>query len=399
MTHGEREPLLCITPVAPPMGGVALQTAMLLEAPEISGLFESIIVRSNPPRILENPREGKRISPASIHWSLLLLGKAFRMGLRVKPRVVYVTTSDDLSFLRSMIAAFLAGLGRRTQVVVHHHAQRGGFYTGPPGRGFLRSRCRRACEGLARLLVRRSHAVIQLTEAIDGSYVQRGMPPATAVFPNSVDCCDIREPSGKRRGSILFIGRQSRSKGFMDLLEALADGSLSGLEWTLDVLGDPPTESARLEVAAILRDHPSVERIRFHGTGYGEYKKALLSSSSILALPSHTEVFPVSIVEGMMAGMAVIATPVGEVPDIPAPDGWLPVEPRSTGALSAALCRLLSDPALVRRMGEANREKARIEYDLRIQAARLAVILTQAAETTGREYRPGRTASRRLSGS
>lgn len=382
-----RTRMLCITPVAPPLGGVAMQAGMFLSSEAVTDRFEPLILRSNPLRDREDPRCSKRISPSIVAWSMLLLWRAFVAGIRHRPPVIYVTTCGDLSFIRSMAAAVAASLLRRARIVVHLHARREGICTGLGGGGPLGRTWIALCSLLSRRLALRADALIQLTGGIDMSYRAEGMPAATAVIPNCVEIAGEPDLDAKRPCSILFIGRQSGRKGFLDLLEALRHPGLQEVPWTLDVLGDPPTELAAREVEAALAGHPALDRISLHGSGTGDLKRRLLARSAILVLPSYTEIFPVSLLEGMASGMAVISTPVGEVPDIPAAGGWVAVEPGDVPGLVRALGELLSDPSRVRSMGAANSSRARSEFDLRIHAARLAELL-DAGSRRGYQGRP-----------
>jgi len=67
----------------------------------------------------------------------------------------------------------------------------------------------------------------------------------------------------------------------------------------------------------------------------------------------------------MMAGLPVVATEVGGVPELVenGVTGFL-VPPRDPDALAEALQKLLNDPELRQRMGEAGREKALREFTL-----------------------------------
>ncbi|HTO27382.1 MAG TPA: glycosyltransferase, partial [Devosia sp.] len=73
----------------------------------------------------------------------------------------------------------------------------------------------------------------------------------------------------------------------------------------------------------------------------------LIASADILVLPSFAENLPVSVIEGMAAGLAVVTTPVGAVEDIIV-DGetGLLVPPGDVDALTLALTRLVQSPQL-----------------------------------------------------
>jgi glycosyltransferase involved in cell wall biosynthesis len=90
----------------------------------------------------------------------------------------------------------------------------------------------------------------------------------------------------------------------------------------------------------------------------GAQKSALLERAAIYALPSYCEGLPMSVLEAMAAGLPVICTPVGGVPEAVTDgrEGWV-IPPGDIAALSNALDSLLSRAELRRRMGDAARHK------------------------------------------
>jgi len=98
-------------------------------------------------------------------------------------------------------------------------------------------------------------------------------------------------------------------------------------------------------------------------------------------VPSWTEAFPLVIPEAMAAGLPVIATAVGAIPDFvtDGEDGFL-VPPRDPAALADRISRLLEDEYLRRRMGERVRERAPNEFAIEVGSVKMASIVRSVLE-------------------
>lgn len=152
--------------------------------------------------------------------------------------------------------------------------------------------------------------------------------------------------------SVLTLGRMNKGKGSYDLLAATAE------------LRDPP-------VRVMLGGDGELEQVRQRGAELGmadrlqllgwvgpDDKPGYLARATVYALPSYAEGLPMSVLEAMAAGIPVVTTPVGGIPDAVTDgvEGFL-VQPGDVTALRQKLQLLLNDNALARRMGEAGRRK------------------------------------------
>lgn len=151
---------------------------------------------------------------------------------------------------------------------------------------------------------------------------------------------------------ILFLGRLGKNKGTPELIAAAEQLAHLG-DWRMVIGGDGPIEETRADVA----QRGLIDRVSVPGWVGPDQVATLLSTADIIVLPSRIENLPMSVIEGMAAGLAVVATPVGAVPDIII-DGktGILVEPGDATALAAALERVIVDPALRERLGGAARE-------------------------------------------
>jgi len=149
---------------------------------------------------------------------------------------------------------------------------------------------------------------------------------------------------------IVSVGRLASQKDPMTLLRA-AQRLTAG---TVMLVGDGPLRAA---ADRFVREHGLQDRVVMPGMRTDVAR--ILGVADVFALASRWEGLPLAIIEAMMAGLPVVATRVGGVPEL-VDDGvtGLIVPPGDSDALASALKRLMGDPELRRRMGQAGRERA-----------------------------------------
>ena len=132
-------------------------------------------------------------------------------------------------------------------------------------------------------------------------------------------------------------------------------------EWQLVIAGDGPEREALLAEA----ERMGVED-RVHLPGFVAEPAKLIGLFDMFALSSRSEQFPLAVVEAMAAGLPVVAPRVGDIGAmVSSNNGPALVEPGDEKALAKSLARLADDPVTRKRIGQANREKAREEFDER----------------------------------
>jgi glycosyltransferase involved in cell wall biosynthesis len=205
----------------------------------------------------------------------------------------------------------------------------------------------------------------------------------TSVIHNGVDVLGT-EPSALdgRLPTVVSIARLQAPKDPRTLVRALALLPRGSCRATL-VGGGTERDAVAAEVLhAGLQD--DVELL-----GDRADVAALLASADVFVLASHSEGFPMSILEAMAAGLPVVASDVGGVAEavVDGETGVL-VPPGDAPALAAALERLVGDAARRRAMGAAGRARAEARFDLpRFRAAHLAVYEEALSKTPKRSRR------------
>ncbi|MBN1354528.1 MAG: glycosyltransferase family 4 protein [Candidatus Omnitrophica bacterium] len=214
----------------------------------------------------------------------------------------------------------------------------------------------RFTRSLLRLIMKNSSMVVPLSYYLKNLIecnISSGLP--MRIITNGIEP-DAFSVAADRKNMILMTGRLLPRKGFQYALLALEDVLLPG--WEVHIAGDGPYR-VRLEELA----KKSRCKIIFHGwLDRGSQKlKRLYEESKIFILPSEVENAPISLLEGMNAGLAVITTNAAGCSEI-AEDAALFVNPRDAGGIKKALLKLAGDEALIRKMGDRARARTRERF-------------------------------------
>jgi glycosyltransferase involved in cell wall biosynthesis len=177
----------------------------------------------------------------------------------------------------------------------------------------------------------------------------------TVVIHNGVPLGVPRRRAHPGPATLLSVGRLRAPKDFVTLVRAM-----TGLEARLRIAGDGP-DRAGLE--AEIERLGLQDRVELLGTRTDIPE--LLAGADVFALASDSEGLPMSVLEAMAAGLPVVASAVGGIPEVvrDGETGAL-VPPRDSAALASAIGRIVADPELRDRLGEAGRRRVEREFSL-----------------------------------
>ena len=183
-----------------------------------------------------------------------------------------------------------------------------------------------------------------------------------AVTANDKQRSDTRAELGAGDSCVgIMVARIDGKKGHGTLLKSLKTLDHVGLGLRIWIVGDGSERPAAESQAAQLGlGH---DRVRFLGRRSDIDR--LLNAADFFVLPSDIEGLPLSILEAMAHGLPIVASQVGGVPEIIDHDGnGLLVPAGDSAALAAAIRRVVTDPMLRRRLGDAARERANTAFSL-----------------------------------
>ncbi|NMK49135.1 glycosyltransferase family 4 protein [Achromobacter sp. Bel] len=206
------------------------------------------------------------------------------------------------------------------------------------------------------------HRVTTVSDHVRNYLIERGVPPnkvatvySPIVLPPPVEHSTLRDELGLADDDIIVgcVAVMRATKGHKDLIDAIAPLMASRPKLHLVFVGggSPVFEQTQDYIAQLgLQD-------RIHLMGMRRDVPNLLAGFDLFALATQQEASGTVYVEAQASGLPVIGTDVGGVSEMFRDgDTGILVPPKNPQALADALQRLIDDPALRRRMGEAGRK-------------------------------------------
>lgn len=217
--------------------------------------------------------------------------------------------------------------------------------------------------------------IVAVSDAVRRSLRAFGIPDwRISVIANGVDLRRFTRPAAGiagevniRCGAVVgFVGRLVPDKGVDLLLHSMRVVLRSHPETVVIIAGDGP---ARADLERLSTQLGIEGNVRFMGARSDV--EALYSVLDVVVLPSRNEGAPMTVMEAMAAGRAVVATRVGGVPDIVVDgESGLLVQPDDIGGLAKALECLLADGDQRAAMGTQGRRLAEARHSAESVARR-----------------------------
>jgi glycosyltransferase involved in cell wall biosynthesis len=348
-------------------------TVLYIIKPELSAGAEMVLVeaatRLDPARFdvicgLLTPDADRLLPPhlATVDFNMpglngwVWLGFFFRLCWLIYRRRVDLIHVN--SYVPGNYARLAAALMQVPMVIDHWH-------------GFTRISPKRRL--ICRLLGRVTDLSLAVSQGVKDYLISEiGLEPGKVrVVANGVDVAAmdagrpgplVRRDLGLPEAAPLLglVGRLDHwGKGHRELFAAMASLKERYLLHAL-IIGGGRRESEVRQAAASLGLEDAV-----HFLGPRRDIPDLLHALDIFVLPSHSEGVSLALLEAMAAGLPVVATAVGGLPEV-VTDGvtGLLVSPKDPEALADALARLLSDPAWAAQLGQNARRHVRENFSL-----------------------------------
>ena len=249
----------------------------------------------------------------------------------------------------------------------------------------------RLAKAVPRSIYRRADAFACISREIEREALACGIARERVHYlPNAIDMTRFRPADDEEQLRLrhqfgvpaeatvcLFVGRLSREKGLMDLMEAWRSAPDALL-----LVGGPDMDGHPWNVGPAAREfvdrHGLATSVRFLGS-VGDVA-SLLRVADVAIQPSHFEALGLSAIEALASGVPVVASAVGGLLDFIVDGGnGLLCPPRDPSALARAIRTIVEDEGLRRRLAACARASVLAEYDEAVVSERFGVLLRQLA--------------------
>jgi colanic acid/amylovoran biosynthesis glycosyltransferase len=176
---------------------------------------------------------------------------------------------------------------------------------------------------------------------------------------------------------VLCIGRLSKEKGQLLLLDAMNHLACKGINFELVLAGDG---EMRGELESLIANHNLQDKVRITGWISSSQVREEILTARALVQPSFAEGLPVVLMEAMALRRPVLTTFVGGIPELVrhGEEGWL-FPAGDVEALASTLAEFLTTPAeVLQRMGDAGHQRVVERHSVDIEAAKLAKLFNSA---------------------
>jgi glycosyltransferase involved in cell wall biosynthesis len=274
----------------------------------------------------------------------------------VLPAIVHFNPSfDRKSMLRELVMAIICKFHNR-RTIIHFH---GGNISCVMKNNRLPL--------YVKLILRLASHIIVLTKIQKKSLSVFCKKNKVTVIPNMIDTCLFPKHKQNNNGkiSILFMSKIESKKGAFDVIEAISQ-VVKYYNHTKFIFAGEGPDLKKLKLVCC--ENGCEEFIKFLGHVKDQKKVNFLINGDIFLFPSHyQEGMPYALLEAMAAGLPVIATNTGGIPEIIRHNkNGLLVPPAQPDQLAEAIINLIRHPKKRKMFGKMNRQIAASEFDINI---------------------------------
>lgn len=348
--------ILAIMQLPPPVHGQSIMNQIIHQSELINNKFDLTVI---PLHFAKLDNLGK----ADIHKFIKMIYYAYVLIKNFfcsKPDLVYFTLSPvGFAFYRDCLYVTLIKIFK-VPIVYHLH-----------GKGIKEKTKNKFIKFIYSFVFKNSSVILLST--LLRSDLEGVVGRSTKIFylPNGIaeaipfQTVDHHQTSSEKAPILLFLSNIVKTKGVFVLLEAVEYLIKKKIRFKLKLVGgiEPSISKKKL----YKKIEPLNDFVEYLGPKYGNEKSEIFASADIFVFPTYNEAFPLVLLEAMQAGLPVISTYEGAIPEIvgDGETGFL-VKQNEVGDLADKIEILLKDDILRKKMGQEGKKKFFKNYTIEI---------------------------------
>lgn len=379
-THKPKKKILIVGPLPPTVGGITTFITGILES-NLTQKYKFIQFNTSRPPLkgrIPSIQDYRILSYANPLYTLkAILTTLYHLLffpitlLMVRPHLVHIHTPSYWIFWENSFYV-LASKIFRIKAILHIHG--GAFDKFYNDQNFL-------IKNLVRIVMGIPEKIIALSSYWQNFLRQTiGIKDNVVIINNGVVASRYVPPythknENKNEVRVLFIGgTDAKRKGIYTLTKAILLVIQKVSNITFVFIGKSELENVEM----LSKDLKIEEFVKILGQVSEEEKIFHFHSSDIFVLPTYSEGLPISLLEAMAAGLPIISTPVGGIPEVidEGKNGFL-IQPGDYKALAEKIVILAKDKKARQEMGKNNLHKIMDQYDQSIIIRKLSNVYSQ----------------------
>lgn len=240
-------------------------------------------------------------------------------------------------------------LAKKKKVIIHYH---GGYYKKLYSSfNFIQKKINKRLIGKVNIMIALSESLKYLfTDVISldrvrvcENFIENSSLISDDLFEKKLN--NMSNPNKKLQ--LLYLSNFIESKGYKDLLQSIV--ILKSYNIMVNFAGAFFSKKDEEEFFNYVENHGLIDQVTYHGVVKSEEKKELLFRSDIFILPTYypKEGQPISIIEAMGNGLAIITTNHAGIPDIVRPKSGVIINPKSPNEIASAVIELKTEGSLI----------------------------------------------------
>ncbi|MED4060194.1 glycosyltransferase [Priestia megaterium] len=352
--------ILLIGPIPPPIHGESMALKSILDSEQINNDIKIHVINTSKNSI---ESAGKlNISKLLIDFFNVL--KVFKWCLKNQKQIIYISISQTKLGLMRDIVCILIGKIRKHAVITHLHGNNlGNTIDSFP-------------ELIRKIVIRNAFKKIDcgivLGKGLEEnyrSYVKNVKVVSNGVKENFIrdEEIFINKSNDDNSFEIVYLSNLMKDKGYIELIKAVTELLDEGYRITLSLAGAIQDSALFNDLMKKVKNKNYEESIRYLGIKKDQDKKKLLLESDVMILPTNYKIEgqPLSIIEGMAAGLPIISTKKGVIPQMIKNNGII-LENLSVDNLKLAIMKIYKDPELRAQLSQNSRNTFKVKFTEKI---------------------------------